>query len=126
MKTKHKAEGALPAAVFNRRIYALVAQIPAGRVASYGQLAILAGKPRAARQAGRALHYAPPQLSCHRVVNSTGGTAPGWAEQQQLLQQEGVVFTPGGKVNMKLCRWRPEKTEAEQAGRAHSGPPLTE
>lgn len=93
---------------FNLRVYALVAAIPAGQVASYGQLALLAGRPQGARMAGRALRHAPNNLPCHRVVNSAGRCAPGWAEQHDLLRAEGVTFTPGGNVDMRRHRWRPE------------------
>lgn len=92
---------------FHQKIYQLIACIPKGKVATYGQLALLAGRPRAARQAGRALHNAPPGLPCHRVVNSTGRTAPGWQQQPRLLAQEGVAFLPSGRVNMRLHRWNP-------------------
>lgn len=92
---------------FNQAIYAIVAQIPRGRVATYGQLALMAGRPRAARQAGRAMYHAPPNLPCHRVVNSTGRTAPGWAQQPELLREEGVTFRPNGCVDMRAHRWRP-------------------
>ncbi len=91
---------------FDHRVYTLVAQIPPGRVASYGQLAFAAGAPRWARRAGRALRYAPQGLPCHRVVNSTGRTAPGWVEQPALLQEEGVAFLPSGRVDMKKYRHR--------------------
>jgi methylated-DNA-protein-cysteine methyltransferase-like protein len=93
---------------FERRIYALVARIPRGKVASYGQLAVYAGGPRWARKAGRAMAGAPPGLPCHRVVNSAGRTAPGWAEQPALLRAEGITFTLAGHVRMRRHRWRPE------------------
>lgn len=92
---------------FEQRIYKLVASIPAGSVASYGQLALLAGAPRWARGAGRALARAPEGLPCHRVVNHAGRPAPGWPEQRGLLEAEGVTFRPGGNVDMKRYRWRP-------------------
>ncbi len=92
---------------FEQIIYRLVAGIPPGRVASYGQLAVLAGGPRWARRAGRALKNAPPGLPCHRVVNSAGRCVPGWNEQPALLRAEGVVFRPSGTVDMKRCRYRP-------------------
>lgn len=94
-------------AAFEANVYRLVAQIPPGCVASYGQLALLAGRPRGARAAGRALRFAPPGLPCHRVVNSVGRTAPGWAEQATLLRKEGVAFRGNGCVNMARHRWQP-------------------
>ncbi|NLW79395.1 MAG: cysteine methyltransferase [Ruminococcaceae bacterium] len=91
---------------FEQKILALVARIPPGCVASYGQLALLAGGPRWARRAGRALRNAPDDLPCHRVVNAQGRTAPGWAGQRTLLEAEGVCFRPNGCVDMKNHRWR--------------------
>lgn len=92
---------------FQQRVFAAVGLIPPGRVATYGQLAIMAGRPGGARHAGRALAQAPAGLPCHRVVNSSGRTAPGWPQQAQLLRQEGVGFRPNGCVNLKNHRWQP-------------------
>ncbi|MGD9559887.1 MAG: MGMT family protein [Oscillospiraceae bacterium] len=91
---------------FKQRIYRLVAEIPPGCVASYGQLALLAGAPRWARRVGRAMRTAPAGLPCHRVVNAAGRTAPGWAGQRRLLEKEGVRFGPSGRVDMKKHRWQ--------------------
>ncbi len=78
-------------------VYALVKQIPKGKVATYGQIACAAGSPRAARQVGYALHVNPEPfvIPCHRVVNRFGGLAPAFAfggqeVQARLLQAEGV------------------------------------
>ena len=92
---------------FEARIYALVEKIPQGCVASYGQLALMAGYPHSARRAGRALSRAPKHLPCHRVVRSSGKTVPGWPEQPVVLRSEGVVCRPGGTVDMRRCRWQP-------------------
>lgn len=89
---------------FYRRVWDIVAQIPAGRVISYGQLAILAGRPGAPRLAGRAMREAPSGLPCHRVLRSDGSLAPGdmfHGLQRKMLEQEGVVFRPSGRVDMK-------------------------
>ena len=80
---------------FFERVWELVAEIPYGRVATYGQLADMLGYPRHARLAGAAMHHAPQGLPCHRVVASNGRCAPHWPEQQMLLLQEGVSFLPG-------------------------------
>ena len=93
---------------FFDRVYEMVSQIPLGRVATYGQLAFLAGFPRRARMAGRALSFAPPGLPCHRVVNRAGRTAPHWPEQQTLLEAEGVAFRANGTVDMARFLWRGE------------------
>ena len=75
---------------FARQVLSVVEEIPAGSVATYGQLARLIGMPGHARRAGRALAMAPEGLPCHRVVNSQGRTAPGWTGQRELLAAEGV------------------------------------
>ena len=93
------------------RIYEIVKQIPKGRVASYGQVARLAGNARMARVVGYALHVNPdPEtIPCHRVVNRSGGLAAAFAfggEQRQkiLLSAEGVGFI-GDEVDMKQYQW---------------------
>lgn len=97
---------------FSIKIYEIVKQIPQGCVASYGQVAALAGNPRGARGVGFALHRNPEPgvIPCHRVVFAGGGVAPGFAfggpdAQRRLLEAEGVVFLPDGKVDMQRCRW---------------------
>lgn len=90
------------------KIYGVVKSIPAGRVATYGQVALLAGNPRWARVVGYALHNnpAPGEIPCHRVVNRQGRVAPSFAfggedVQRQLLEGEGIVFEPDGSINLK-------------------------
>ena len=85
---------------FDAEVYDIVAQIPAGRVATYGQIARLIGMPGYARRVGRALSAAPAGVPCHRVVNAAGRTAPGWSAQRELLEAEGVRFRPGGCVDL--------------------------
>jgi len=93
---------------FFRDVYAVVAEIPAGCVISYGEIAVLLGKSQYSRMVGRALRLVPHELDlpCHRVVNSQGRMAPGWVEQRELLIDEGVVFKAGGHVDMKRCKWQ--------------------
>ena len=88
-------------------ILSAVAEIPAGRVASYGQIAKLIGRDKNARLVGRVLRDASlyGAFPCHRVVNHAGRTAPGWAEQRALLEAEHVEFTPAGHVDMKRFQW---------------------
>ena len=86
---------------FDGRVYALVAKIPRGKVATYGQLALMLGIPRNARRVGCALHFAPPGVPCHRVVNHAGRLAPGFVRQRELLRAEGVKFTEAGNVDLK-------------------------
>jgi methylated-DNA-protein-cysteine methyltransferase-like protein len=97
-----------------QRIYAVVRRIPAGRVATYGQIAALAGIPGHARQVGYALHALPEGTTVpwHRVVNASGEIStrsiPG-AElvQQQLLAREGVRLNARGRVALSRTRWLP-------------------
>ncbi|MGI5959372.1 MAG: MGMT family protein [Massiliimalia sp.] len=91
---------------FEQRVWQIVCEIPAGKVLTYGRIAVLAGSPRGWRQAARAVHYAPPGIPCHRVVNSQGRTAPPFLEQRSLLEQEGVVFQKNGLVNLKQYLWK--------------------
>ena len=90
------------------KIYEVVSNIPKGKVATYGQVALLAGNPRWARVVGYALHVnpAPGVIPCHRVVNRKGKVAPGFAFggediQRQLLEAEGIVFEPDGRIDLK-------------------------
>lgn len=93
---------------FNDKVYEVVLRIPEGRVATYGQVALLAGNPRAARAVGWALRVNPmPGLvPCHRVVNRAGDMAPGFVEQRSLLEAEGVLFRADGTVDLARCLWR--------------------
>ena len=90
---------------FDAEIWSVVAEIPAGRVATYGQLARLIGMPDHARRVGRAMASAPAELPCHRVVNSAGRTAPGWPQQRELLEKEGVRFKANGCADLARCGW---------------------
>jgi methylated-DNA-protein-cysteine methyltransferase-like protein len=97
-----------------QRIYAVVRRIPKGRVATYGQVAALAGIAGHARQVGYALHALPQgsTVPWHRVVNASGEIStrsmPG-AEliQQQLLAREGVRLNGRGRVALSRTRWVP-------------------
>lgn len=109
---------------FSECVYAVVRRIPRGYVATYGQVAALAGRPRAARFVGFALHSNPEPgvIPCHRVVFRDGSLAPGFAfggeeRQRALLEEEGVVFVPpsgttpnagadGWRVDMTRCQWQ--------------------
>ena len=96
---------------FARRLYALVRLIPAGKVATYGQLALLLGMPRGARAVGTCLNRcADPSVPCHRVVDRLGRTKPVFDDyapgtQRALLESEGASFLPGGRVDLSLCGW---------------------
>ena len=92
-----------------KAMYAVVRNIPKGKVASYGTVARLAGYPRCSRQVGFALHKNPdPEtIPCHRVVFKDGRLSPAFAfggenRQRKLLEREGVRFI-GERVDMKRC-----------------------
>lgn len=93
--------------------YDIVRCIPAEMVATYGQIARLAGMPRCARTVGYAVAACrDASVPCHRVVDRFGGTkscfdayAPG--TQRALLEAEGVSFTPEGMADLEHCLWQP-------------------
>lgn len=93
---------------FFELVYAIVSEIPYGKVATYGQIAALAGRPNNARLVGTALHYADlyGDFPCHRVVNSVGRLAHGFDEQKALLLEEGVAFRLNGCVDLKKAQWK--------------------
>ena len=100
-------------------IYAMVEAIPEGRVATYGQIARLVGRPRHARQVGYALAVTPPEraIPWHRVINARGEISarckPGYDEYQRLLlEDEGVVFDERGRISLARFQWRPSRTGA--------------
>ena len=99
------------ASAFTEEIYALAQKIPYGHVASYGQLAMLAGHPRAARVVGGMMAACRAiDVPCHRVVRVDGSLAPDAFPmpglQRRLLENEGVAFAPDGRVDMDAHRWR--------------------
>jgi methylated-DNA-protein-cysteine methyltransferase-like protein len=94
------------------QIYEVIRRIPPGRVATYGQIARLAGMPREARTVGWALHSLPEgsDVPWQRVINAQGRVSfrpgsEGAALQQALLEEEGIVFDRDGRVNLKLYGW---------------------
>lgn len=97
---------------FREKVYLLMAQVPEGKVTTYGDLAGLAGHANAARIVGGIAHYGPTELPWHRLVNRFGGLAlafPGGRDvQQQLLEAEGTTCTEHIVDNFEEKRWRPE------------------
>lgn len=88
----------------------MVSRIPAGKVASYGLIAMLAGRPRASRIVGCLMHSLKRDLPFHRVVFQDGrlcqGDIFGHPDiQRQMLLEEGVSFLPDGRVDMRACLW---------------------
>lgn len=106
---------AKPGAGNYARIYAVVRRIPRGRVATYGQIARLAGLPGHARQVGYAMAAlkAGVRVPWHRVINAQGRVSPRRAgpgagvRQRQLLEREGVEFAPSGAVSLSRYGWEP-------------------
>ena len=90
------------------QVYAIIEEIPYGQVASYGQIAALAGRANNSRLVGRALRMAAlyGDFPCHRVVNFQGRLTPLWDQQYDLLREEGVSFTERGFVDMKKHQWQ--------------------
>jgi methylated-DNA-protein-cysteine methyltransferase-like protein len=103
------------------RIYEAVGRVPQGRVATYGQIARVAGLPGHARQVGYALHRTPDevQVPWHRVINAKGEIAlradPVAAKlQRTLLRAEGVRFRRDGTVDLRKYAWKVEMVEDEE------------
>jgi methylated-DNA-protein-cysteine methyltransferase-like protein len=96
---------------FRRRVESLVAQIPQGRVMTYGQIAALCGNARAARIVGGIAHFGDPSLHWQRVVNKKGGLASGYPGgrqgHKQVLEAEGVEVSDDYRVDIKYLIWAP-------------------
>ena len=100
---------------FFQNVWAFVARIPQGKVASYGQIAAYLGNPRAARTVGWALHSTPMDLDIpwHRVINSRGRISTDCGEhspalQRRLLENEGIEFDARGTVDLDRYQWLPD------------------
>lgn len=108
---------------FREQVFQVVKKIPKGKVATYGQVALMLGKPRGAREVGWMLHSNDDlNVPCHRVVDRNGRLAPnfggpslksfgrqafdGVAEQRSRLMAEGVCFRDTMHVDLKLCLWQ--------------------
>jgi methylated-DNA-protein-cysteine methyltransferase-like protein len=109
------------------RIHAAVRRIPAGRVATYGQIARLAGLAGQARQVGYALSALPAgsRVPWHRVVNARGEISARFAPefervQRERLEREGVVFGPGARIALEQFQWIP-RAPRSGAGRYAPG-----
>lgn len=117
---------------FANRVFAVVRRIPAGKVATYGQVGRMIGAPRAARYVGYALHGNPEPgsepgcIPCHRVVFKDGRMATGFAfggpdEQRKMLAAEGVAFDEEGRVLMDAHQW--DGHDGNEEGDGPAGPP---
>lgn len=110
---------------FTSRVHAAIRRIPYGRVLSYGDVAALAGVPRAARGVGQVLRELPEgsDVPWWRVVNSRGGislTSYAGGLQRMLLEQEGVRFGRDGRLNLRDRRW-PAATRGVSPGEDEDG-----
>jgi len=98
---------------FHDQTIRVIRAIPSGKVATYGQVAALAGNPRAARQVTRVLHSSSrkERLPWHRVVNSRGKISlppgRGYEEQKARLEAEGIEFDSGDVIDLKRFGWHP-------------------
>lgn len=107
------------------RIWAVVRRIPRGRVATYGQVAALAGLPGHARQVGYALHALPDEagdVPWQRVVNAKGEVSPRGEpgaddEQRARLEAEGVAFDRRGRLDLARVGWRPADGQSRRGAR---------
>jgi len=100
----------MTASGLQKRVYALVRRVPAGRVVTYGQIAALAGVPRAARAVGQAMRVCPGSIPWHRVVNGRGavsrrGDGSGALSQRLLLEGEGIRFARG-RIDLGRYGWK--------------------
>jgi methylated-DNA-protein-cysteine methyltransferase-like protein len=96
------------------RVYALVRACPVGRVTTYGWLAKAVGYPRGARMVGWIMNESPEGVPAQRVINSKGELSGNWAFNQpggmrKLLEEEGIVFSPEGRVDLKRYGWDPSR-----------------
>jgi methylated-DNA-protein-cysteine methyltransferase related protein len=98
---------------YRERVFEIVRQIPAGKVMTYGQLAIVLGDGYTARTVGYVMHGSDEGVPWQRVINSQGKCSTGRLTipmnlQQELLVAEGVVFSDAGKCDLKKFQWFPD------------------
>ncbi|MCP5047915.1 MAG: MGMT family protein [bacterium] len=100
---------------FSSRVKAIIKQIPYGKVATYGQIAFMAGNYRAARQVSWVLHSSSGKdnLPWHRVINRKGQISlepgSGFEKQKQLLLEEGVEFDSNDRIQLDRFMWQPDQ-----------------
>lgn len=102
------------APTFRERVWAIVRAVPKGRVVTYGQIALLAGRPRAAREVGWIAHAGGQDIPWQRVVNRAGGLARGYgggqAGHRRDLFKDGVRMTPDLRVDLTRYQWWPDES----------------
>ena len=96
---------------FRQRVYEVVAQIPPGRVMTYGQIAALCGSPRAARIVGGVAHWGDPTLPWQRVVKRDGSLAEGFPGgvqgHREALEAENITVSKDYRIDVQRLLWRP-------------------
>jgi methylated-DNA-protein-cysteine methyltransferase related protein len=107
------------AATLSARVFALVKACPPGRVTTYGWLAKAIGYPRGARMVGWIMNETPEGVPAQRVINSKGELSGSWAFgspdlMRQLLENEGIVFSVDGRVDLKRYGWDPTRDLSEE------------
>jgi methylated-DNA-protein-cysteine methyltransferase-like protein len=100
---------------FAQRVYDLVAQIPKGRLMTYGQVAAICGAAWAAWEVGQIAHTGPSDLPWQRVVNKQGGLAAGWPNggreaHAAALRADGVEVSEEFTVDIGMLLWDPQQT----------------
>jgi methylated-DNA-protein-cysteine methyltransferase related protein len=106
-------------ATLSARVFALVQACPEGRVTTYGALAKAVGYPRGARMIGWIMNETPQGVPAQRVINSKGELSGSWAFgspdlMRQLLENEGILFSEDGRVNLKRYGWDPSRDLSEE------------
>src|SRR6202790_5005567 len=101
------------------QVFALVRVCPVGRVTTYGWLAKAVGYPRGARMIGWIMNETPQGVPAQRVINSKGELSGNWAfntpgGMRKLLEEEGIVFSPEGRVDLKRYGWDPSRDLSEE------------
>lgn len=111
-----EAESLLVDKSLRNGVYLLMARLPDDKVTTYGDLAVMAGSPRAARVVGGIAHGGPEELPWHRLVNAQGGLAVGYpggqSAQRQLLEQDGIECDDNWHIkDFGERRWRPQELD---------------
>jgi methylated-DNA-protein-cysteine methyltransferase-like protein len=107
------------APTWSESVYAVARMIPRGKVATYGQIAALLGRPRGGREVGWALSGCDdPRVPCHRVVDRNGRLAPHFREQRARLREEQVTLK-ASRVDLEQSAWRPSTRAQFAIGRVH-------
>jgi len=101
---------------FSQRIISIIAAIPIGKVATYGQIAAMAGQPRAARQVARLLHSSSQKynLPWHRVINAQGGISLDGSSainQRRKLRTEGIEISPSDRIDLSIYQWNSNQSD---------------